>query len=251
MHASSEAIQEIPDKSRNEAILALLEFAPVGDRRTAMRFHKPSYQSLLCVFWGMATLMGMGAANACPDYVCAPNDPFRHTVTRGNFTNLYLYPNPSAMSWDQYTSQSLKQVPGKYEMTVAAIDGLVQALTGSSYFYLLSQYHEIEPPRFSGHQNTVQQCVDPVMAYARANGNILSREILADFVGCETSNGGNKSDQVNIILSPEFEAKIDFAFTVPVVNKTVTLSSQSPACATPKGGEGAFHSGQLTNRSLI
>ncbi len=81
------------------------------------------------------------------------------------------------------------------------------------------------------------------MAYARANGNVLSREILADFVGCESSNGGNKSDQVNIILSPEFEAKVDFTFSFPG-NINVTVSSQPPACSSGTG-ELAFHSGQL------
>ncbi len=205
--------------------------------------------SLLC---GLLLLASVSAAIACPDYVCAPQDPFRHTVTRGNFTNIYLYPNPSSQTWDQYTSQSLQQPAGNLPMTVVGIDQVVEALTTSSYFSLLTQYHEIEPPRFSGHQNTVQQCVDKVMTYAKANNFVLTREILADFVGCEKSKGGNPSDQVNIILSPEFEVKADLAFSFPG-NINVTVNSPTPACncqgancaPSAYSGETAFHSAQL------
>ena len=150
----------------------------------------------------LAYSVSMGSGYACSDfYVCAPNDPFRNTAKSANFTNLYLYPNPKDMSWDQYTGQSLRQADGRPAMTVQAIDGFVASLIqDSSYFFPATQYHRINIPQFSGHQNTVQNCVDPINAYARSHNNILSREILADFVGCERGTGGNSSDQVNIIM---------------------------------------------------
>jgi hypothetical protein len=185
----------------------------------------------------------MQSGYACNDYyVCAPNDPFRHTVESANFTNLYLYPNPRDMTWDQYTAQSLKQADGQPAMTVQAIDGFVQSLTqDSSYFFPATQYHLINLPRFSGHQNTVQSCVDPVMAYARSHNNVLSREILADFVGCERGAGGNSSDQINIIMSPEFRATND-AHT-NILGVTLDLSDQPATC--PPSKVGAFHTWQF------
>ena len=70
-------------------------------------------------------------------------------------------------------------------------------------------------------------------------------EILADFVGCETTNGGTKSDQVNIILSPEFYAQNDFTFSFPTGN--VTIASPPIACMSDTG---AFHTGQLNTANF-
>ena len=56
---------------------------------------------------------------------------------------------------------------------------------------------------------------------------ISYREILADFVGCETTNGGTKSDQVNIILSPEFYAQNDFTFASPDRERYDCLAANS------------------------
>jgi hypothetical protein len=94
--------------------------------------------------------LGIRSAFACNDfYVCAPNDPWRHTVDTGNFTNIYLYPKPGAMTWDQYTAQSLKQTSGSPVMTVQAIDKLVRTLTqDTSYFFPATQYHRINCPFF-------------------------------------------------------------------------------------------------------
>jgi hypothetical protein len=202
--------------------------------------------SLLCALWLLASLC---AASACPDYVCAPQDPFRHTVTRANFTNIYLYPDTS-VTWDQYVSQTLAQPPGSLPMTMFNIDSVVEDLTTDTYFDVLSQYHEIEPPRFSGHQNTVQKCVDAVVNYAKNNNYVLNHQVLSDFVGCEKSNGGNASDQVNIILSPEFEAKADMSISLPG-NNTVSFGNASPACncqganCQNYSGQTAYHSAAL------
>jgi hypothetical protein len=192
----------------------------------------------------LAYTVGMGSGYACSDfYVCAPNDPFRNTIETANFTNLYLYPNPKDVSWDQYTGQSLKQIDGLPAMTVQDIDGFVASLVqDSSYFFPATQYHRINLPRFSGHQNTIQNCVDPVNAYAKSHNNILSREILADFVGCERGTGGNNSDQVNIIMSPEFRATNDAH--VSALGVTFNLSDQ-PATCPPISLTNAFHSWQF------
>ena len=188
--------------------------------------------------------VGLGAAMACADaYVCAPGDPFRHTADSANFTNLYLYPVPDQENWDQYTAETLKQGPGSSPMTADAIDGFTAALTqDSTYFFAATQYHRIDIPRFSGRQKTVQSCVDPVVAFARANGNVLSREILADFVGCERERSGNPSDQVNVIMSPEYRATNDAH--VQILGVTLSLSTQ-PATCPPVSSTNAFHSWQF------
>jgi len=203
-----------------------------------------SRRKLLVLSFTLAYSVGMGSGYACSDfYVCAPNDPFRHTVDGANFTNLYLYPNPKDMSWDQYTGQSLRQADGRPAMTVQAIDGFVASLIqDSSYFFPATQYHRMDNPRFSGRQNTVQNCVDPVNNFARSHNNILTREILADFVGCERGAGGNSSDQVNIIMSPEFRATND-AHT-NVLGVTLNLSDQ-PATCQPISITNAFHTWQF------
>jgi hypothetical protein len=205
-----------------------------------MRVHGVRWLCVLGAIWAM--LMGAGAANACTGYyVCAPQDPFRGTVTNGNFTNIYLYPNPSSVSWDQHTATSLAQTGGAPAMTMNAIDGYVQALTQSTYFTIAAQYNKINPPTFSGRQTTVQKCVDPVVAYAESHSSVLSREILANFVGCQTENGGNKSDQVNIFLSPEFEAQNDVAAII--AGTTITFASPPIACGVGSTTV-SFHTGQ-------
>ncbi len=88
-------------------------------------------------FWlALGFILNLTPCYACNDfYVCAPDDPVRHTVDSANFTNLYLYPNPKDMTWDQATAQALKQANGLPAMTVQAIDGFVKSLTqDSSYF---------------------------------------------------------------------------------------------------------------------
>jgi hypothetical protein len=58
----------------------------------------------VCLSLALGFALSPGAGYACNDfYVCAPDNPFRHTVENANFTNLYLYPNPKDMSWDQST----------------------------------------------------------------------------------------------------------------------------------------------------
>jgi hypothetical protein len=94
-----------------------------------------------------------------------------------------------------------------------------------------------------GHQTTVQSCVDPVLAFANSNNNVLTREVLADFVGFERGAGGNPSDQVNVIMSPEFRATNDAHFTA--LGVTLDLSDQPATCPPPAGAPGAFHKWQF------
>ena len=79
------------------------------------------------------------------------------------------------MAQAQIQNQKNNPVPAFATLTVGAIDQFVLDLVNSSYFWPATQYHQIEPPRFLGHKNTVQQCVDPVITYAKGHGNILSR----------------------------------------------------------------------------
>jgi hypothetical protein len=179
-----------------------------------------------------------GPGRACDEYVCAPQDPFRATVTHGNFTNLYFYPDPDAETWDQHLAKA-----GHPELSIASIDAVVTGLVSSSYFYLASQYHEIEPPTFSGHQTTASACTQPVVQYANANNNLLSYAILGDFVACEVNAGGNKSDQVNVILSPEYTAQNDVSFKLPT-GQTITFAHPGIACGLGSD-TGAFHTSKL------
>jgi hypothetical protein len=199
-------------------------------------------------FWLTMSLMAAGGANACSDYfVCAPQDPFRHTVTQGNFTNLYLWPNPDRMTWHQYLASKAhgcSQQSCLALVTQEAVDLFVGSLVSSSYFYPLTQYHEIEPPEFSGRQRTVKECVDPVINYANTHGNLLDYKVLADFVGCEADKGGNRSDQVNVILSPEFSAQNDVSFDFPFPVGTVIFAHPPIACGSGSN-IGAFHTARL------
>ena len=198
----------------------------------------------ICLSLALGFALSSGSGYACNDfYVCAPDNPFRHTVENAKFTNLYLYPNPKDMSWDQSTADTLKQSEGRPSMTVQEIDGFVKNLIDSSFFFPATQYHLINIPSFLGNQKTVQSCVDPVLAFARSHSNVLTREVLADFVGCERGAGGNASDQVNVIMSPEFRATNDAHFTE--LGVTVDLSDQPATCPPPASAPGAFHTWQF------
>jgi len=208
-------------------------------------------RSQMKLFLAVAIVMfaGLTRALACNDYfVCAPNDPWRHTVDNGNFTNLYLYPNPDKMSWDQYVANTLKPPQGVPPMTAQNIDNFVQTLTASTdYFFPATQYHRLNLPVFSGRQRTLQECVNPVVNWAHTHGNVLSREVLADFVGCEHDHGGNPSDQVNVILSPEFRATNDVHTNIsisPLPSINVDISDQ-PATCPPDSNTNAFHTWQF------
>ncbi len=212
-----------------------------GERRNM------KYRSSLLIL-GLMVFFTNAVALACNDYfVCAPTDPWRHTVDEAQFTNIYLYPNPETQSWNQYTAKTLAQPAGSPAMTTQNIDGAVNSLVGdSNYFYAATQYHKINIPSFLGHQRTYALCMAKVMDYARTHNNVLSREVIADFVGCQ--NGGEMpSNQVNVILSPEFTATIDVHTTInipPFDPIQINIMTQPAACP-PNSNTVAFHTWQF------
>lgn len=67
----------------------------------------------------------------------------------------------------------------------------------------------INPPVFLGEQQTVEACVNAALSTVHENPSgltVVGFDAMRAFVGCQNSQGKNPSDQVNVILSPEFDA---------------------------------------------
>jgi hypothetical protein len=128
------------------------------------------------------------------DYVTAPTFGAAD-VPNANFTNVYLWPDPRVETWDAHTGP-LGAPP------MALIDLNTHRLVCSSYFDLLTQYN-INPPSFSGDENTVSTCVNGALADAAAHKGVISWRGMGTFAKCiHDMNPNNRSDQINIFLSP-------------------------------------------------
>lgn len=154
----------------------------------------------------------MASGNAMAQYAIAPVTGAA-IVTHGKFTNIYLYPDPSAETWDQHlASISASGNAVDPADTSEAIDAFTLAISQSHYFDSLMQYRTtcflctgdgIHPPLFLGSEKTIKKCVDA--AVGDAKNKVFSYGTLRSFAACEQGAGGNPSDQVNLIVSPEFD----------------------------------------------
>jgi hypothetical protein len=80
---------------------------------------------------------------------------------------------------------------------------MTAALVCSSYFDALTQY-ALNPPIFSGAETTITYCVQA--ALGDATHGVISFATMRTFAGCEQSNNGDASTQVNIFVSPDIKA---------------------------------------------
>jgi hypothetical protein len=151
------------------------------------------------------------------DFVSAPVTGAA-VVTTGRFTNIFFFRNPSQQTWEQNLAAAhAKDASVDLSETRAAINNFVRTLTQSTYFNRLSQYNAgiagtsgpINPPIFLGEQETSQSCVDTALSTVHPNPSgltVVGFDALRGLVACQNSQGKNPSDQVNIVLSPEFDA---------------------------------------------
>ena len=131
------------------------------------------------------------------DYVGAPFTGAAD-VPDADFTNIFLYPDSSTMTWDEYMASLPSTERGP---TQEQIDAMTQALVCSSYFDDLSQYN-INPPIYSGDEKTITSCVSAALHDANAdNGGVIVYATMRTFAGCEQSNNANGSSQVNIFTA--------------------------------------------------
>ncbi len=159
-----------------------------------------------------------GSAHA-GDFVVAPVTGAA-VVTDGKFANIYLYPDPSTETWEQHLAAQ-SGFPNAAVETRDNLDAFVLALSQNGYFSRLSQYTSgisplgggpINAPQFLGRQNTIQACVDAAIkdAHIVNNVKVLDSHTLGTFAGCENAANGGAATQVNIFLSPEFDAASGF-----------------------------------------
>jgi hypothetical protein len=178
------------------------------------------------------------ALAARADFVSAPVTGAA-VVTTSHFTNIYFFPNPSQQTWEQHLA-SLSAAGSAVDTseTRAAIDNFVLTLTHTSYFDRLSQYNAgiagaggpINPPLFAGEQQTAQACVDA--ALKTVTNNVVGFDTLRAFAVCQNAEGHNPSDQVNIILSPEFDAANIFQ-TKGICGEDTAFHASFPVFNTP------------------
>ena len=137
-------------------------------------------------------------------------------VTNGAFTNVYVYPDPSAETWEQHMA-SLRPSDAS-DFSRASIDALADRMMEPgwpSYFSPLFQYHcgfstdcGINPPQFFGSGVASQDCVNAALADA-LNG-VLEWTTIRSLSNCHQA-GMDPSTQVNLIFSPDIPiAKIGF-----------------------------------------
>jgi hypothetical protein len=134
------------------------------------------------------------------DYVTAPFTGAAD-VPNADFTNIFLYPDSATMTWDQFMATL---PPDEQGPSQEQINAMTMALVCSSYFDSLSQYN-INPPSFSGDEKTITSCVNAALTSAKSTKTVISYATLRTFAGCEQSNNGNASSQVNIFSATGIE----------------------------------------------
>ena len=91
-------------------------------------------------------------------------------VTDGKFTNVYVYPNPDAETWEAHM---LSLRPGDAtQFSRESIDNFTEQLMTPgwpSYFDSLYQYSGIHPPRFFGSSPISQICIDAAKYLRKIN----------------------------------------------------------------------------------
>jgi hypothetical protein len=151
---------------------------------------------------------GTGAGhmdNFASDYVSAPVTGAGE-VTNADFTNIFLFPDPSSETWDQHLASLSDGGASTVDSAASSetLDAITKALTCSSYFDLLTQYN-INPPTFSGAESTTQSCVDAAVHDAGSHGKVISYKDIRDFAACVKPKSSVHSDQVNIFVSPDLK----------------------------------------------
>ena len=128
-------------------------------------------------------------------------EPFTGAADSPNadFTNVFLYlPSTPGQTWDQH-------VASLGAPTSEQINAMTGALVCSSYFDALTQY-ALNPPIFSGAGATVTSCVQAALKDAGSDKGVIAYATMRSFAGCEQSDDGNASTQVNIFVSPDIKA---------------------------------------------
>jgi hypothetical protein len=151
---------------------------------------------------GAFSLTSASYADPPSKLVTGPPGSSAAIVTNGEFTNLYLWPNPEKESWNEHLLKVAETDP---QATTTGLNSLTATLVGTSYFDLLTQYG-IEPPTFGGEQATTQECVNQALTNAGENGGVIQWEGLTKFVGCEHTHSAVHSPQVNLFVSPDLKA---------------------------------------------
>src|SRR5438270_4096118 len=163
---------------------------------------------------GAAAMLAAAAVLALPSASLA--DPPSHLatapssgaaiVTNGEFTNLYLWPDPnkSATEKETWNEHLVKVAETDPAATTETLNKLTSTLVESSYFDLLTQYG-VEPPAFKGEEVTFQECVNQALTNASENGGVIQWEGESKFVGCEHSHSAVNAPQVNLFVSPDLK----------------------------------------------
>jgi hypothetical protein len=128
-------------------------------------------------------------------------EPFTGAADSPNadFTNVFLYlPSTPGQTWDQH-------VASLGAPTSEQINAMTAALVCSSYFDALTQY-ALNPPIFSGAGATITSCVQAALKDAGSDKGVIAYATMRTFAGCEQSDDGDASTQVNIFVSPDIKA---------------------------------------------
>jgi hypothetical protein len=141
------------------------------------------------------------------DYVGAPVTGAAD-APNADFTNIFLFPDGgnAAFTWDDF--QAVEASQGVTIPSQEDLDAETTSLVCSSYFDLLTQYN-INPPVFSGDENTIPSCVSSAMTAAATSPNgVMTFGTMQSFASCEDSSSvnANTSTQVNIFVAPPITA---------------------------------------------
>jgi len=158
-------------------------------------------------------------------------------VTNGAITNLYVYPDPSKGSWDDY----LKTLPPSLfcagctaatfsSETIDAVTDRIMKPQFPSYFDALGQYH-VSAPLFFGSAAVSQACWDA--AKADMNNGVLEATTIRSLANCHV-DGMDPSPQINLIFSPDLAIGIPPSWPTGAANST-------GICSTPSLNTAAWH----------
>ena len=104
-------------------------------------------------------------------------------VTNGKFTNVYVFPNSDAETWEQHMAKTRPVDADQFSR--ASIDSFTAKFmqpVWPSYFDTLFQYNGIHPPRFFGSAVASKACVDAALKDEK--GGVLQWDTIRSLANC-------------------------------------------------------------------
>jgi len=132
-------------------------------------------------------------------------------VTDGQFTNVYVYPDPSRETWEHHIRGLRADAAEFSRANIDRFTDTIMTPEWPSYFDTLYQYNRINPPHFFGSGVVKQECIDAAMRDLK--DGVMQADTIRSLANCH-ADGKDPSPQINLIFSPDIKlSKYNFSGT--------------------------------------